>query len=235
MTEIDKYSVKGTVCLREDPSEYKYFLSISTIIFIIATSINYVSGTYVSVAHTAHVPDLILDHIGPVNVGFFYVYGYIILFSALFIYPGFFQIRTFHVVITQFSLLIVLRAAFVALTHLGTPPDAIPVSFPWIFRGLHFENDLFFSGHTAIPFLGFLLFKGPIRYFFLGGSILMGVVVLLMHVHYSIDVLAAFFMTYCSYKIGNFLINKAEPLIIKRLRRRNSSPAVPFSRRAQNP
>ena len=219
MFESEKYSVRVTLDAPEHSSEYKYLLFISTIIFIIATSIHYVSGTYVSVTNTNNVPDLILDHIGPINVGFFYVYGYIILFAALFMYPGFFHIRTFHVVITQFSLLIVLRAVFVAFTHLGTPPDAIPVSFPWIFRGLHFENDMFFSGHTAIPFLGFLLFKGPIRYFFLGGSIFMGAVVLLIHVHYSIDVLAAFFMTYCSYKMGNFLINKAEPLIIKRLRR----------------
>jgi hypothetical protein len=219
MSELEAYAVKGTVDSREQSSEYKYLLFISTIIFIIATLIHYASGKYVSSAHTANVPDLILDHIGPVNVGFFYVYGYIILFSALFTYPGVFHIRTFHVVITQFSLLIVLRAVFVALTHLGTPPDAIPVTFPWIFRGLSFENDMFFSGHTAIPFLGFLLFKGPIRYFFLGGSIFMGAVVLLIHVHYSIDVLAAFFMTYCSYKMGSFLINKAEPFIINRLRR----------------
>lgn len=219
MAELETYAVKETVDSHEQSSEYKYLIFISTIIFVIATSIHYISGKYVSSTITANVPDLILDHIGPVDVGFFYVYGYIILFSALFIYPGFFHIRTFHVVITQFSLLIVLRAVFVALTHLGTPPDAIPVTFPWIFRGLSFENDMFFSGHTAIPFLGFLLFKGPIRYFFLGGSMFMGAVVLLIHVHYSIDVLAAFFMTYCSYKMGNVLINKAEPFIINRLRR----------------
>ena len=77
-------------------------------------------------------------------------------------------------------------------------------------QGLSLQNDMFFSGHTAIPFLGLLLFKRPVRYFFLCGSIRMGVVVLLIHVHCSIDVVAAFFMTYTSYRMGNALISKAE-------------------------
>jgi len=47
---------------------------------------------------------------------------------------------------------------------------------------LNFSNDLFFSGHTAVPFLGYLLFKEEkIRYVFLALSIMMGGVVLLMH------------------------------------------------------
>jgi hypothetical protein len=91
------------------------------------------------------------------------------------------------------------------------------VDFPWIFKGISFQNDMFFSGHTAIPFLGFLLFDGKIRYFFLCGSICMGTVVLLMHLHYSIDVFSAFFITYCCYRVGNVLLEKIEPHIKKPL------------------
>ena len=213
MFKLAKKPVKGLRNLSSDSSDYKHLIFLSSIFFVIAMIINYISGVYVSSTQTEHVPDLILDHIGPVNAGFLYVYGYIILFSALFAYPGFYRIRTLHVVISQFSILIILRAVFISFTHLETPPDAIPVTFPWLFQGLSFQNDMFFSGHTAIPFLGFLLFREHIRYFFFFGSILMGAVVLLIHIHYSIDVLAAFFITYASYKMGNVLIEKGERYI----------------------
>ena len=65
-----------------------------------------------------------------------------------------------------------------------------------------FRNDLFFSGHTAFPFLAFLIFRDSwIRWVFLAGSLVQGTTVLLMHVHYSIDVVAAFFIAYGSYSI----------------------------------
>ena len=86
------------------------------------------------------------------------------------------------------------------------------MGFPWFFENLYFENDMFFSGHTAMPFLGFYLFRhSPLRYVFLVGAIVMGIVVLAMHLHYSIDVFAAFFMTYCSYRMGLRLLRKLDP------------------------
>jgi len=36
-------------------------------------------------------------------------------------------------------------------------------------------------------------------------------VALLMHLHYSIDVFGAFFMTYCSYRMGQRLLRKIDP------------------------
>ncbi len=210
MFKNKEYFINGYRDWRNELAEYKYFIFLSLMIFVIATFIDYLSGVYVTSAKTAHVPDLILDHIGPINVSFLYIWGYIFFFLALFFYPIFFHIRTLHIVISQFSLLVALRAVFVLLTHLQTPPDAIIVDFPWKFQMLSFQNDMFFSGHTAIPFLGFLMFKKQIRYLFLFGSVIMGSVVLLIHVHYSIDVFGAFFITYGSYKIGNLLIRKAE-------------------------
>ncbi len=76
---------------------------------------------------------------------------------------------------------------------------------------MDFKNDLFFSGHTAVPFLGFLLFKNrKVKYTFLGASIIMAITVLLMHVHYSIDVFSAFFITYGTFKIGEWLFKKMD-------------------------
>jgi hypothetical protein len=214
MFKNKEYFITGFRDWKREFAEYKFLIFLSLIIFAIATYLDYLSGIYTTnSAKTVFVNDLILDHIGPFNLGFLYVWGYTFLFLAIFIYPIFFHIRTLHIVISNFSLLVMLRAVFVLLTHLQTPHDAIIVNFPGIFEKLSFQNDMFFSGHTAIPFLGFLMYKKKIRYMFLFGSVIMGSVVLLMHVHYSIDVFGAFFMTYGSYKIGNLLIRKAEHYI----------------------
>jgi len=71
---------------------------------------------------------------------------------------------------------------------------------------------MFFSGHTAMPFLGFYLFRHSwLRYVYLVGAVVMGIVVLAMHLHYSVDVFAAFFMTYCSYQMGTVLLRTLDP------------------------
>ena len=207
------YFKKGFRDWRHEFIEYRYLILLSLLIVAAATFLDYYSGVYVSKVKAAYVPDLILDHIEPVDLSFFYVYGYLTLCFTLFLYSLVLHIRTLHMVISQFSFLVMLRAIFVMLTHLETPPDGIHADFPWIFNKIGFQNDMFFSGHTAIPFLGFLLFDGKIRYFFLCGSISMGTVVILMHLHYSIDVFSAFFITYCSYKAGNHALKKIEPYI----------------------
>ena len=209
-----EYYKKGFEDWKRELFEYKYLIVLSGVIVAVATFLDYFSGVYVSTAaQTAHVPDLILDRIKPpVDMGFLFVYGYLALIIALFVYPLFLHIRMFHIVVSQFSLLVMLRSIFIIFTHLQTPPDAVEVSFPWIFEGLSFENDMFFSGHTAVPLLGFFLFSdSKVKYFFLAGSICMGVTVLAMHLHYSIDVLAAYFITYCSHKMGRFLLKKIDP------------------------
>jgi hypothetical protein len=187
----------------------------SLILVTAASYADYKSGVYVTNTGGVDVPDLILDHIrNPIDLSAVFVYGYIGIIVVLFSYPLVFHIRTLHKVISQFSLLVALRSAFIILTHLETPPKAIPVCFPWIFGHLSFENDMFFSGHTAIPFLGFLMFRhSPIRFFFLIGSLVLGTTVLAMRQHYSIDVFSAFFITYCSYRMGNKAIQKLTPAV----------------------
>jgi hypothetical protein len=188
-------------------------IGISLVLVVLASYVDYCSGVYVTRTGGVDVPDLILNRIkDPIDLSIVFVYGYMGIIVALFSYPLVFHIRTLHKVISQFSLLVTLRSVFIVLTHLETPPDAIHVSFPWIIGKLSFENDMFFSGHTAIPFLGFLLFRHSwIRYLFLAGSFIMGTTVLLMHLHYSIDVFGAFFMAYCSYRMGNAAIEKLTP------------------------
>jgi len=58
-----------------------------------------------------------------------------------------------------------------------------------------------------LPFLLALIFwdEKYLRYFFIVSSIFFGAIVLLGHYHYSIDVAAAFFITYTIYHIAKKL------------------------------
>jgi len=190
----------------------KRMLAIAAVFTFVGLAVDYYCGSYVTVTPGAKVPDLILDKIPAVDLSFLFVYGYMVLLMVLFLYPAFFRVRMLHVVAIQFSLLLMLRSVFMIFTHLETPVDSVAVGFPWFFENLYFENDMFFSGHTAMPFIGFYVFRrSRLRFFFLFGAIVMGIVVLAMHLHYSIDVFAAFFMTYCSYKMGQRLLRKLDP------------------------
>lgn len=191
----------------------RYLLVLASVLFAVALYADYRCGTYVTFRHTVQVPDLILDRLPSIDLSFLFTYGYMALIVGMFSYPIFRRIRMLHVVAIQFSLLLILRSVFMVFTHVSTPAGSVAVHFPGFFSKLYFENDMFFSGHTAMPFLGFYLFRRSwLRYVYLVGAIVMGIVVLAMHLHYSVDVFAAFFMTYASYQMGGALLRKLDPL-----------------------
>jgi hypothetical protein len=191
----------------------RHLLALSAAFLVVALFADYQCGVYVTARPGVKVPDLILDLLPTIDLSFLFTYGYMALIVGMFLYPLWCRPRMLHVVAIQFSLLLILRSVFMIFMHVSTPADSVAVQFPGFFSRFYFENDMFFSGHTAMPFLGFYLFRPHrLRYVYLGGSIVMGIVALLMHVHYSIDVFGAFFMTYCSYQMGSALLGKLDPL-----------------------
>jgi hypothetical protein len=67
-------------------------------------------------------------------------------------------------------------------------------------------RDLFFSGHTATVFLFSLGVPGrAVQRAYLAGTILVGVAVLVQHVHYTVDVVAAPFFAYASLGAASWL------------------------------
>jgi hypothetical protein len=161
---------------------------------------------YVDRVNTVAVPDIILDSIPVVDLSVVFVWGAALVIIFFIAYPLFFRPKRFHYALGMLSLFYLTRSLFIVLTHLKAPTGAVVVETSSFFQRLIFSNDLFFSGHTGLPFLGFLVFKGSkVRYFMLASSIILAITVLLMHIHYSIDVASAFFITYGIYTLGGYL------------------------------
>jgi hypothetical protein len=97
-----------------------------------------------------------------------------------------------------------LRMACIGLISLNPPVGLIPLADPItnLFYGAHYiTHDLFFSGHTTTVFLVFLcLKKKSDRMYALFATILLAILLLIQHVHYTIDVLAAPLFTYIVYR-----------------------------------
>jgi hypothetical protein len=192
--------------------EYRKELFFSFIFLIIAIIFHYISGNFVmNNPNTAIVPDLLLDRLPYVHLPLVHVYLFLFTMILFFAYPIFLKPKKLPLVIVYFSLFIMVRSIFICLTHMKTPALQSPVIyFPEFLQPISFQNDLFFSGHTGLPFLAFLTYNKTklLRYFFLVMSIFLGALVLLMRLHYSIDVFAAYFITYGVYKIGERFFEK---------------------------
>jgi PAP2 superfamily C-terminal len=111
-----------------------------------------------------------------------------------------------------------LRMACIGLISLNPPAGLIPLADPITnqFYGSHYiTHDLFFSGHTTTVFLVFLCLKKKWdRIYTLLASILLGILLLVQHVHYTIDVLAAPVFTYAVYRL-TLLFTKRENALVE--------------------
>ncbi len=116
--------------------------------------------------------------------------------------------QKFLLAIQTYSLIAFLRLLTIYLLPLDAPPTIIPLKDPFVefFGGGNtLLKDLFFSGHTATMFLFFLLVNNKLKIVFFISTILVAIFVLIQHVHYTIDVVAAPFFTYGSYKFISFI------------------------------
>lgn len=180
----------------------------------------FVSG-YVNSLPDAPVPDLILSNIRVYDVGGIFVWGSVLLL-AIGIFVGLSRPNWIPFALKSLALFTLIRSLFVILTHISAFPtqaviDSAFFSKPF-FDGIFTGNDLFFSGHTGLPFLLALMFweYKTHRAIFLGFSILFAIVVLMGHIHYSIDVLSAYFITYGIFQICKILFKREWELFLKK-------------------
>ena len=158
--------------------------------------VNYFAVRYAAAHAGPVVSDLLFEHTARFDTHFVDYY------FALYFAAGTLLFSLLHPQFLLFFLkaiasLILARDFFMNLTELGVPTTAPTLSF--FTQG----GDLFFSGHTALPFMAALVFwdMRPARYLLMLLCIFMGIEVILGRQHYSIDVFAAPFITYGVYII----------------------------------
>jgi PAP2 superfamily C-terminal len=191
-------------------SKLRYYASLleALLLFAVAVAATHFASAYANIKASNYVEDIILSNTRVYDFEFIFVQGAIML--SLFVVALCFRFRmTAPFLIKTASLFIIIRAMFVSLTHIGPFPLKLELE-SGLLNFITSGNDLFFSGHTGLPFLIALIFWDHIylRWMFLISTVLFGVIVLLSHLHYSIDVFAAFFITYSIYHIAIKLFHK---------------------------
>lgn len=104
--------------------------------------------------------------------------------------------QLFVKLIQGYAILTLFRIFSLFFITLEPPPTIIPLQDIFLqstfYSGRVNLKDLFFSGHTAILFLFAFDFTNPkLKILFIVGGIVIGTLVMLQHVHFSIDVFAA--------------------------------------------
>jgi len=186
--------------------EFFYPVLTSLIFLAISLVINHLAAIYTYSSDNTYVHDLLWDHLPVMDVDGILNYG-LILFILILLGYALAEPKRLSFGFKTLALFIVIRAVFTTFTHLGPAPVHTPIDPNYLLSDLLFGNDFFFSGHTGIPFLMALIFWNNkiIRYISLAGSVLFGACVILGRLHYSIDVFAAFFITYTIFHIATKL------------------------------
>lgn len=172
----------------------------------VAVAFQYYASAYANRVPGTSVPDLFLSLLPIVNVNFIIVEGALVAIALSLVLilakPNYLLFS-----LKAAAIFIATRAVFISVTHVGIYPGQIgpdPTGiFDRLYLDLGLEAGFFFSGHTGLTFLMGLVFWNDKlwRYIYLILSAAFGVAVLLAHVHYSIDVLAAPYMAYGIYKM----------------------------------
>lgn len=114
--------------------------------------------------------------------------------------------KTFIIGLQAYCILIIMRTITIYLVPLEPPlgmillKDPVTIIFMSTPNGGYIVKDLFFSGHvSAISLFYFVTTNIKIKRILLFLCVSVGTLILIQHVHYTIDVLAAPFFAYFAY------------------------------------
>lgn len=144
------------------------------------------------------------------NLIFLIIWGEVLyLFITIFFNP-----TLLLQVLISFVLITLLRFLCIYLVPLNPPNHLIdlidPIANKFIYPSTNtqiFNKDLFFSGHTATTILVLMIAKNRVeKYVLIFICIILIIALLIQHVHYTIDILFAIFVTIFVWKlVGYFL------------------------------
>ena len=185
----------------------------SVIVGLVLLVGSFFANHYINAYTMAHVSnnvtDTILDQIPVVDVHLIFSEGailFILILSGILLYEP----KYLPFALKSIAVFILIRSLFLMLTHIAPPAEHIFINPTDYISRLDSPDDLFFSGHTGLPFLFAFIFwnQKPQRYFFLISSAIGGAAVLLGHLHYSIDVFSALFIAFGIFHISKNLFRK---------------------------
>lgn len=139
---------------------------------------------------------------------------FIIIYSSLLLVLGYMTTHPWHLLkaCQTYIVMSLLRFASIYLVPLSQPEGMVFLDDPilnHLFYQGYVTKDLFFSGHTATMFLfGLVVLDKRLKYFFYFTTAILAVMILIQHVHYTIDVVAAPFFVMGSYKLVNWCDKK---------------------------
>ncbi len=148
--------------------------------------------------------DYVLDAIPAIDVS---IPTFVIIWSLVLLvfYRIYKNPRLFLIIAYGFILMCMTRVLTISMLPLNPPAGLIVLKDPianiaYGGNGIFITKDLFYSGHTGNMFLFFLCLERKWdKIFALTASFLVGILVMIQHIHYSIDVIAAFIFTYFIY------------------------------------
>lgn len=177
-------------------------------LLVASFGVMYAAGRYASSVAGPPLGDLLLDNLPTLDVNMLHIYAVTIFWIGVLIYV----LRkppSIPYITRSFALFICVRALFTVVTHMGPPPNllVVPNDITAIYT---FTGDMMFSGHAGAPYLAALIFwhNRPVRIVCLTASGTFAVIVMLGALHYTIDVLAAYFITYSLYRLSLVLFRR---------------------------
>jgi len=185
---------------------------VALVLLGLAVVFQFYASIYSARVSSNFVNDILLDNLPVVNLNFVIIEGALAAIAGsivlLLVKPKYIVFA-----LKAAAIFIATRAVFVAATHVGIYPGQINPStgfFDRIYTGLGLEAGFFFSGHVGLTFLMALIFwdERLWRYLYIALALVFGVSVLLAHIHYTIDVLAAPYMTYAIFKISEYFFKE---------------------------
>jgi len=131
---------------------------------------------------------------------------------ATFILSNIIKPNTFIIGLQGYCLLLIMRGLSIYLVPLEPPAGMIllrdPITILFMSKpdGGYIVKDLFFSGHVSAIMLFYFVSKNKIvKKVLLVLGILVATLILLQHVHYTIDIVAAPFFAFLAYKLSLYL------------------------------
>ena len=149
--------------------------------------------------------DILLEYFKPADVS---VYIFVLLYTIIF-YNYLFLLAYPRMLVCFFIFYATcLLIRFILLTFINLEPPLMyqefsdPILSSSTYEGIKITKDLFFSGHMVTAFCSYFAMPNrTLKIVFLVGSIALALLLIIQHVHYTIDILGAYVAVFLIYRV----------------------------------